>query len=292
MPADSGDGITNGSVVDVLLQYTPNYNFVEGHYYDISITAKHSYSDWTVDTIQFLTNGNNTVLTDTSNFSYSFNVMNRWNFVLNLKGVRDIDVNRVLQRIRFYATVVAWNDPTGEGTPQSTIAMGTTVIDIDDTTDKYLLPEINDKLDEAQNTRTGILQKLTDLPNTILHLFVPTSEDLNSKIDTFKTSINGKLGIIGQLGDILDYFGTSVQTAKNNPTHVIDLGSVNFNVGNHNIILWEDGQIDLYPFSSQIPRNIIRLLLWYYLCWGVVIYVRRLYMRFTVGEVVVDEGSD
>ena len=39
MPADAGDGITNGSVVDVMLQYTPNYNFVEGHYYDISITA-------------------------------------------------------------------------------------------------------------------------------------------------------------------------------------------------------------------------------------------------------------
>lgn len=260
MPAT---GLSNGSVVDALLQFVPNYNFVDGHYYDISITCQHSYSDWTVDRIQFLTNGNSTVITDSSNFSYTFNVIDRYNFVLNLKGVRDIDAARVLQRIRFYAEVVGWNDPSSPGTPQTTIAIGTVVLDINDSTDKYVLPQIEDTLEDSNQTQHGILDFLTDLPDTLFHLVVPTEQQFNSAFNSFKTSVEGKLGFVSQLNTLLNSFISKINSSLSNPTHVIDVPDAEFDIPpDTTITLWKNASLDLWPFANyDAGLTVLRVLI-------------------------------
>lgn len=291
-PTDSGYqslpalDLNFGIEYELRLQYIPKYQFQTNHYYDIKLEFAHSYGTFNFDRTQYqASNGYTVPVGEPTITSYNPDM---YNTTVIIKGANPDNAQRILNRIRFYFMVTPQDNGS---TTSGSIHVGLTHLYIDDTTANNTIIDINDTVKDTNEKTGGILQELRNLPNTILHLFVPTSEELNSKIDSFKTNINGKLGIVGQFADLMDYFTNGVETARSNPNHVLDFGTAQFSVGDKNIVLWRNATLDLYPFSNTRILNYIKFFLWYIIVWGVIGYVRRLYMRITVGETVVEESD-
>lgn len=118
------------------------------------------------------------------------------------------------------------------------------------------IKDTNSKLDEAENTRKGILETIKSLPKTIVdfiidglkNLFIPTEEQISSIITSSK-SLSYNFGFIGQIVDFsVQLFTSLLDIVQSNgcvefPKFSLDFS--NIDVIGKNIVLWENKNVCL-----------------------------------------------
>lgn len=130
--------------------------------------------------------------------------------------------------------------------------------------------ETNNKLDEAEKTRKGILGKIGDLFTAIVELpgklvnmlidaikglFVPDTEEMNSIIDDFKEVMAEKLGAIYQVVDYLTQIFANITGSNINSNSCMIFPSMTDPI--FNIKLWDEQNFCFDTFRSNFKTLFI-----------------------------------
>lgn len=115
-----------------------------------------------------------------------------------------------------------------------------------------------DQTEEVKKGFSGVLEAITNLPKTIMdgivHLFVPTAEDLETLRDDYETLFANKLGFIAQTGTVIsnlfDAILTAVETTIDDTSYRFHFPGVSFDMPN------SDGSSTTFVLLEEQDVNI------------------------------------
>lgn len=263
-----GTNLTFNHTYQLRFSIIPDYSFVTNHFYNVKMTFNHSNGNYSFDSASYhQANWWSSPINDNT-VSYEYKNVTSSEGSLIVNGLSGTNINRLLQNLRFFFFATPLDNGT---TTSGSIHVNMVKLYIEDVTASFVLPDINNKLDDTNSKLDGvnsklddsnqkqqtIIDKITNLPNTLrdmlLGFFVPTDEEFDSFIEDFNDLIYLRLGCVAQtldfFGDIIDTF---IHATAANQIYIprlevwvpINSGQV---VTEHTLTLWNGGYINVMP---------------------------------------------
>lgn len=292
--------ITAGTPYEVIIYFSSSKPMIVGHRYAFHWDFHSLFSTFVLDEVSMRykkVNGGDQYYNFTSRSSFkTYSASgNAPNCSLIVNNIPESDANgSTFYQIRCFMT---FTGVTASGASSAYFQIQNSTTSFEDITDLWYLEQVensinstnekldstNSKLDQAEETRGGILQKLRELPDTLFHVFVPTSEEFYEAFSSFRSSIEGRLGFISQFNTLISNLTLKIRSGLTNPTSVIHVPNANLLLptsnGTYNVILWHNSTLDLWPFGNGAGINILRTLISFVFVGGFLKYLSSLYYR-------------